>query len=182
VIGDIGRREIDPEAEPFGQLFPLLHVPPHALLAAVNERLDTVSLNLLLGMDPQFLADFHLDRQAVGVPTGPAEAVRAAHRLVAGKEILDRSRQTMTRMGESICGRGTFKEDERPLASPLVQRPVVDVPLPPELQDLQFLLRKRNARGYLGKHAHLLARLSGVPAATHGGPETTEPRRPGQVT
>ena len=74
VEGDVGLVQMDPEAQPLGQVLPLLHVAEDALHAAVDERLDAVGLDLFLGVDAQFLADLDLDRQAVGVPAGLAVA------------------------------------------------------------------------------------------------------------
>ena len=63
---------MDPEAQPLGKLLPLLGVAEDALQAAVDEGLDAVGLDLILGVDPQLFADFDFDRQAVRVPAGLA--------------------------------------------------------------------------------------------------------------
>ena len=86
VEGDVGLVEMDPEAEPFGQFFPLLHVAENALDALVDERLDAVGLDFLLGVDAQFLADLDFDRQPVGIPAGLALGSRTpAWSCSAGK-------------------------------------------------------------------------------------------------
>ena len=63
---------MDPEAQPLGELLPLPGVAEDAFHALVNERLDAVGLDLVLGVDAQFLADLDLDGQAVRVPAGLA--------------------------------------------------------------------------------------------------------------
>ena len=78
----------------------------------MDERLDAVGLDLLLGVDAQLLADLDLDRQAVGVPAGLALAAVAAHGLVAGKEVLDRPGEAVAGVRQAV-GRGrAFVEHE----------------------------------------------------------------------
>ncbi len=121
--GDVGLVEVNPEAEPLGQLLPLLGVAEDAFDALADERLDAVGLDFLLGMDAQFLADLDLDGQTVRIPAGLALAEVSAHGLIAGKKILDRPGQAVARMGQSI-GRGrAFVEDER--RAPALGRPAI---------------------------------------------------------
>ena len=87
VEGDVGLVEMDPETEPFGQFFPLLHVAENALDALVDERLDAIGLDFFLGVDAQFLADLDFDRQPVRIPAGLALGSRtAAWSCSAGKD------------------------------------------------------------------------------------------------
>ena len=104
---------MDPEAEPLGQFFPLLHVAEDAFDALVDERLDAEGLDLLLGVDAQFLADLDFDRQPVGVPAGLALAAEAPHGLVAREKVLDCPGEAVAGMRQAV-GRGrAFVEDER---------------------------------------------------------------------
>src|SRR5205823_9470011 len=112
VVGDVGVFEVNPEAEPLGQPLPILHVSPDRFLAAVDEGLDAVAFDLFLGVYAQLFADLDLDRQAVRVPAGFALAEIAAHRLVARKEVLDRPRQTVTRVRLTVGRRWAFVEDK----------------------------------------------------------------------
>ena len=61
VISHIGFVQFDPEPKPLGQSLPLLHVLPHALLAAVDKRLDTELLDFVFGVDAHRFADFRFD-------------------------------------------------------------------------------------------------------------------------
>ncbi len=133
---------MDPEPQPFGQPFPLPHVPPDALLTLLNKRLDTIRLDFLLGMNAQFLADFDLDRQPVRIPACFPLAVITAHRPVAGKEVLDGTGQAMARMRHAV-GRGRpFVEDELRTARSLLQRLLVDLPILPPTANAGFQFRK----------------------------------------
>ena len=85
MICDVGIIEMDPESQALRQPFPLLHVSPDALLAFMDEGFDSESLDFLLGMNPQFFADFNFDRQAVCVPSAFTLASVASHRLVTRK-------------------------------------------------------------------------------------------------
>ena len=111
--GDVGLVQVDPEAEPLGQLLPLLGVAKDALDALADERLDAVGLDFFFRVDAQFLADLDFDRQAVRVPAGLALAEVAAHGLVAGKEVLDRPGQAVAGMGQAVGRRRAFVEDKR---------------------------------------------------------------------
>ena len=104
---------MDPEAEPFGQFFPLAHVAENALDALVDERLDAECLDFLLGVDAQLLADLDLDRQAVRVPAGLALAEVSAHGLVTGEQVLDRAGEAVAGVRQAVGGRRAFVEDER---------------------------------------------------------------------
>ena len=117
VVGDIGVGEVDPEADPLGERLPLLHVAPDALLTLVDEGLHTIGLDLGLGVDAEFLAHFHFDRQAVGVPAGLPFAKVAPHRAVARVEVFDGSREAVAGMGHPVGGGRPFVEDE-PVATP----------------------------------------------------------------
>ena len=89
---------MDPKANSLCEAFPLLHIAPHALLAFVNERFDSVLLDFLLGMNAQLFAHFHLHRQTVRVPTRFSLTAKTAHGTVAREKILDRASQAVTRM------------------------------------------------------------------------------------
>jgi hypothetical protein len=64
----------------------------------VDEWLDPVSLDLRFGVKPQFLRDFHFDRQAVGIPAGFPLAIITPHGSIAREEVFDSPGKAMARM------------------------------------------------------------------------------------
>ena len=148
---------MDPETEPFGQPLPLFHVAPDTLLALVNERFDAVRFDLLFGMDSQFLADFNLHGQTVRIPARFPLAQVAAHRAVAGKDVLDRPREAMARMRHAIGRRRTLEKDEprRPLAP--FERLFVNPSRLPKPED--FLFERREADIVRDRLKHSAARI-----------------------
>ena len=143
----IGVIEIDPEPEPFGQFFPLLCVTKDVLNTVVNERFDTVRLDLFLRVNPQFFTDFDLDRQTVGIPTGFPFAEKPFHRLIAGIEVFNRAGQAMSGMGKPVRGRRSLVKNKfaTVLQTALFERFLVNIPLPPAADQFFFILRKISA-------------------------------------
>ena len=135
VVGDVGLREIDPEADPLGERLPLLHVPPDALLALVDEGLHAIGLNLRLGVDSEFLADFDLDGQTMRVPARLPLAVLPPHRPVPGVEVFDRAGQAVARVWHPVGGGRPLEEHEPRCPSALIERLSVGVVLPPQAGD-----------------------------------------------
>ncbi len=142
VIGHIGIVQIDPKAEAPGERPPGLHVTPDAALAVLDKRFDAKRFDLFLAVDPQLLADFHLDRQAMGIPARFANAAKAAHRLVAREDVLDRPRQAVTGVWHPVGRRRPLVKHERWGALTATERLLVNVRFVPKLQDLIFQLRK----------------------------------------
>ena len=134
VEGDVGARQVDPEADPPRQFLPLLRVAEDRVDAAPRERLDPVGLDLRLAVDPEFLLDLDLDRQAVGVPARLARHVEPAHRLVAREEVLHHARQDVAVVRQPVGGRRTFVEDEAGAAAAALERTVENVGVPPEVE------------------------------------------------
>src|SRR5204863_7232056 len=110
-------------------------VAEHRLAAALVELGDAVALDLLLRGDAELLLHLELDRQPVAVPAGLAGDAIAAHRLVAGIDVLEDA-------GEDVVGAGAAVGSRRPLVEApglgpraLLQRAVEDPVPPPALQD-----------------------------------------------
>jgi hypothetical protein len=162
VIGDVGVVQVEPEAELLGELRPLFRVAKHAVQAAPDEGLDAVGEDRVLARDPQLLLDLDLDRQAVGVPAGPAGDVEPAHRLVAGEDVLHDTGQRVAVVGKAVGRRRPLVEHEARPAAALLQRLVEDVPIAPEVANARLDLRKvHDGRDFLetsgGSHgAHRL--------------------------
>ena len=138
MVSHVRIREVYPKTNPLGERFPLLHVPPNRFLTAVDERLDSVRLDLGFRVNPEFLAYLNLDGQAMGVPARLPLAVFAAHRAVAGIEILDRAREAVPGMRHSVGGRRAL-EKNKPLGPlSLVERLGVGAVLAPQSADRSF--------------------------------------------
>ena len=88
----------------------------------------------------------------MGIPPGLAPAVISTHRSVAREQVLDRSRQTVPRMRQTICGGRPFVEDKLGLARPLLQGALIDLLLLPELKDFFLQSRETDVVRYRGKH------------------------------
>ena len=116
--GDVGVVEVDPEADPLGQPVPLLDVLEDRLAATLVELGDPVLLDLLLGGDPELLLDLELDRQAVAVPARLARHAVAAHRPVAGVDVLEDAGEDVVGARPAVRGRRALVEapDLRALA------------------------------------------------------------------
>ena len=114
----IGVGHVHPEAHALGHPLPIVYVELYRLAAPARElRHADLAFDLALVEYPEFLFDFVLDRQAVGVPTGLARAVIAPHVLEARKDVLERAREDMVDAGLAVGGR-------RPLV-PYIQRPTL---------------------------------------------------------
>ena len=147
---------MDPETQTLGQLLPLLGVAEDAFQALADEWLDTVGLDLILGVDAEFLADFDLDRQPVRVPAGFPVAAETAHRTVAREKVLDGARKAVPGMREPVGGGRPFIEHERGASLPGFQGLLEYPPLLPEADDVFLELWKRNLTIDLAKHSRLL--------------------------
>ena len=160
MIGDISLVHADPKTEPGGEPLPLLHVPPDALLAFVDKRLDAEGFDVGLRMDAQLLADLDFDRQAVRVPAGFPFAEIAAHRAIAGEQVLDGPGEAVARMGQPVGGGGPFVEDEFWAAGPLGERFIVNAGLFPEPRDLGLEGRKIHIAFDRTEHERFAAQAS----------------------
>src|SRR5207244_3241744 len=104
--------EIEPEADPLGELLPLLLVFPDGLLAEVDEALDAVGLDVLLALRADRLLDLGLDGKAMRVPARFPLDAEAVHGLVARKEVLDDAREDVAVVRHPVRRRRSLVEDE----------------------------------------------------------------------
>ena len=98
VIGYIGIVHIGPESNGVGEILPHALVLPDAFLTFLDERLQTVLLNLLLAVQSQLLLNFQLHRQAMSVPSGLSRHHISLHGPVSGNHVLDYTRLHMADM------------------------------------------------------------------------------------
>ena len=140
---EVGVVGVDPEADPLGQLVPLVDVAQHGLAAAGVELGDAEALDVVLVGEAELLLDLELHRQAVAVPAGLARHVVALHRLVAREDVLEHAAQDVVRPGPPVRGRRALVEDERRGALAAADRLVEDVALAPALEHLLLELGER---------------------------------------
>ena len=173
-VGEVGVVEVHPVPHPLGHRPPLLLVGVDAVEARLIELGDAVGLDLLLAGEPEPLLDLDLDRQPMRVPPRLARHVVAAHRPVAGEEVLDHPRDHMPHVRHVVRRGRPLEEDEFPrrgrLRQGLREDPLGLPPLEnPELQPGEGI-STRNLRESLVAHQEKV--LSGrVPAsgAARGG-------------
>jgi hypothetical protein len=127
----------------------------------VDKRFYTERLDFLFGMDSEFFADFDFDGQSVGIPASFALAKESLHRFVSGIEVFDGSGEAMTGMGQPIGGGGTFVEDESGIISSALERLFVNVVFPPESEDFEFLIGKREGIVRFSRNSHCAQGLYG---------------------
>ncbi len=91
---------------------PLLCVAEDGVLAALNERLDSVGLDIRLAVDSELFLDLDLDRKPVRIPARLARRVEAAHRPIAGEDVLEDPRQHVAVVRLSVRRRRPVVPDE----------------------------------------------------------------------
>ena len=144
--------EVDPEPHLFGHLGPVVDVVENTLPAELVERLDAVSLDILLAVQLQLLLDLDLDRQAVRVPPTLALGLESAHGLVAGKEVLHRPGEDVMNAGTAVGRGGALVENKEGLPLPLPDASGEDVLFFPEAAHFLFHLREVGAGGDFLEH------------------------------
>ena len=140
VVGVVG---VDPEADPLGQLVPLVDVAQHRLAAAGVELGDAEALDVVLVGEAELLLDLELHREPVAIPARLARHVVALHRLVAREHVLEHAAEDVMRPGPPVRRRRALVEDERLGALAAADRLVEDVALAPALEHLLLELGER---------------------------------------
>ena len=162
--------EVGPVADPLGERPPVIDIADHRLLAQARELGDAdLVLDLLLARDPQSLLDFHLDGQAVGVPSAATGHVVAPHRLKAAEEVLVRASPDVVEPGTTVRRRGALIEDPWGRARSVGHRPLEDLLGAPARPFLGFNRDKVDLRTDRAEHRVSFRRRS---------PHTTEASTP----
>ena len=112
VVGHIRIGVVEPVADAFRQLLPVLLVTPDRLAAARVELGDAIGLDLRFAADAQLFLDAELDGQAVRVPAGLAHDILAFHRAEATHGVLDGAREHMVNARLAVGSRRSFPEHE----------------------------------------------------------------------
>ncbi len=121
VVGDVGVFEVDPEPHAPDHLFPGPDVGPHRALALGDELLHPVALDLGLGADPKLLLHLELHGKAVAIPPRLPADVAAAHRVVAGEQVLLEPGEEVPDVGIAVGRGGAFVEHVPGAAHPLFE-------------------------------------------------------------
>ena len=137
--------EVEPEAETFAHLAPLVDVLVHRRLAARVELGDAVLLDLLLAADLQGALDLELDGESVRVPSGLARHRESGHLLVAREDVLVRAGEDVVQAGQPVGRRRSLVEHVRGRVATHRQAALEDAGALPELEDLELRLGKTRA-------------------------------------
>ena len=132
VVGVVG---VDPEADPLGELRPLVDVAQHRLAALGVELGHAVALDVLLRLEAELLLDLELDRQAVAVPPALAPRMLAAHRVEAREHVLEHATEHVVRAGAPVGGGRALVEHVGLGALAAADRLVEHVALAPALEN-----------------------------------------------
>ena len=134
----IGVLHVSPEADRAGEILPHPFVFPHTLFTFVDERLQTVFLDLVLSVQPERFLDLELDRQSVGIPPCLSRNHVSLHRAVARDHVLDDTCEHVSDMRFAVCCRRAVVEDVVRASLALFDTFLEDMVVIPEL--FNFLL------------------------------------------
>ena len=147
VICYIGIVHIGPESNGVGEILPHALVLPDAFLTFLNERLQTVLLNLLFAVQSQLLLNLQLHRQAVCVPSGLSRHHISLHGPVSGNHILDYTGLHMADMRLAVGSWRSVIKYIRPAALPHLDALFKDVLCFPEFLHFFFPFHKLKVCG-----------------------------------
>ena len=138
MVGHVRVVHVRPETYGAGEFLPHALVFPDALLTLVDERSQTVLLNLLLAVQAQELLHLQFHGQAVGVPAGFPGHHAAFHGAVSGDHVLDGAGLHMADVGLAV-GRGRAVVEGVDRAFPAtVDALLENLVLPPEFLHFFF--------------------------------------------
>ena len=105
MVGNIRIIHISPETNGAGEILPHSFVFPDALFTFLDERLNTVLLDLLFSVETKKLLDLKLYRKSVGIPSSLTRNHIALHGAVSRDHILDDTGKYVSDMRLAVCGR-----------------------------------------------------------------------------
>ena len=146
--------EIDPTCLTVHVVLPLVGVLEHGGTAGIIELVDAHFLDLVDGVDAEFLLGFQLSRQTVRIPTEHTIDPVALHGLVTRNHILGVTGQQVAVMRQTVGERRAVEEHEFVLAV-IAGRTAFNgllesVVLLPIIKDGFFQLRETGVRRYIG--------------------------------
>ncbi len=158
--------EVHPAAQAGDGLLPLAHVLEHALAAGLVEGAHAVLADGGGAGEVELLLHVHLDGQAVRVPAEAALDAVAAHRPVAGDDVLERGGHQVPVVRQAGGERGAVVEEEALVGRALSHGAAKGVVLLPQRQHGFFFAGKRDLGrdGLEGAHGQRDYRGRGVGA------------------
>ena len=180
-VGDVRLVHVDPAADAVGHPLPVGDVAEDGLAALLVEGGDAVLLDLALVAQAQLALDLELNGQAVRVPAALPRRTVAAHRLVAGDQILEDAREDVVDAGRAVRRRRALVEREEAVGRAFLDAAFEDALLAPELEDLVFEIGEGDARGRRFElcarrlDGHRSSSSRGCTAPRHAGVKTPAP-------
>ena len=110
MVGNIRIIHISPETNGAGEILPHSFVFPDALFTFLDERLNTVLLDLLFSVETKKLLDLKLYRKSVGIPAGFTRNHVSFHGAVSRDHVFDDTGKYVSDMRLSVCGRRSVIE------------------------------------------------------------------------
>ena len=111
MIGYIWVLHVSPESDRAGEILPHAFVFPYAFFTFVNERFQTVFLDLLFPVQPEGFLHFQLNRKPVGIPARFPRDHISLHGAVSRDHVLDDTGQHMADVRFPVRGRRTVVEN-----------------------------------------------------------------------
>ena len=155
IVGNIRVIHVSPETNGTGEIFPHSLVFPDALFTFVDERCQTVFLDLLLAIQTQQLLNFQLYGKSVGIPACLTGNHISLHGTVSGDHILDGTGLYMTDVRLTVGGRRSVVEGIGLAFLTMLHTFFENVVVFPEFLDGFLTVYEIQACGYLLVHSAL---------------------------
>ena len=110
MVGNIRIIHISPETNGAGEILPHSFVFPDALFTFLDERLNTVLLDLLFSVETKKLLNLKLYRKSVGIPAGFTRNHVSFHGAVSRDHVFDDTGKYVSDMRLAVCGRRSVIE------------------------------------------------------------------------
>ena len=155
MIGNIRIVHVSPEANGAGEFLPHAFVFPDTLFTVLDERLQTILLDLLLAIQAKHLLYFQLNRKSVGIPACLTRNHAAFHGAVTRDHIFDNTGQYVADMRLAVCGRRAIVEGVGRTLFAGIHTLLENVLIIPELFNFFLSLYKIHICRYFLIHAFL---------------------------
>lgn len=138
--GEVRVIPVHPVAETDGLVGLHLAEAQHALLAVVDELLETVVLDLFLGRESLLALDFYLDPQSLAVEAVLEALVESTHGVEALVDVFERAPPGVVDAHRVVGGNRAVEERPMRLTAILLDQFLESVFTLPELEDLPLFL------------------------------------------
>ncbi len=139
--GHIRVFHVNPESAPGDHFTPLALVFKDALSAFFYKSFYAIFFDVLLAFDTKLSFNLKLYRQTMGVPTGLATNMAAAHGLISGNKVFHGFGQNMPRVWGAVSGWRPLKKCEFFAAFAVADRLLKNFFRFPEFENFFFSLR-----------------------------------------